>query len=115
MGLLVRGYFADRGAIDPYVETGIGRGTATTSATDGATAVESHGAGPSATVGAGIDFWVVPFLKLGPAVSYRWTWLTDVRTCAGTACETTSVSDRGAVGSFLSVSLVATLALGHEM
>jgi hypothetical protein len=115
LGLLVRGHFADRGALDPYVETGIGRGTATTGVTDGTGTVESESAGPSATVGAGIDYWVLPFLKLGPAVSYRWTWLTDVRTCAGAACETTSVGDRGAVGSFLSVSLTATLALGHEM
>jgi hypothetical protein len=115
MGLVVRGYFADRGSVDPYVETGIGRGTATTGASDGTVTVESQSAGPSATVGAGIDFWVLPFLKLGPAMSYRWTWLTDVRTCAGASCETTKVSDRGAVGSFASVSLVATLALGHEM
>jgi hypothetical protein len=111
MGLLVRGYFSDRGAVDPYVETALGRGTATS----GTTEVRSESAGLSTTVGAGIDFWVLPVLKLGPALSYRWTWLTDVRTCAGALCETSSVADRGAVGSFVSLSLVATIALGHEM
>jgi hypothetical protein len=77
--------------------------------------VRSDAAGPAATLGAGIDFWVLPVLKIGPSLTYRWTWLTDVRTCAGSACETASVSDRGAVGSQASVSLVATLALGREM
>jgi hypothetical protein len=115
IGLTIRGYFADRGAVDPYVETGLGRGTVATSSSDGTIEVRSDGAGPSATVGAGIDFWVLPLLKIGPALTYRWTWLTDLRTCAGAACETASVSDRGAVGSVASVSLVATLALGHEM
>jgi hypothetical protein len=115
MGLLVRGYFSDRGAVDPYVETGFGRGTASTGMSDGTIDVRSDASGPAATVGAGIDFWVLPVLKLGPAISYRWTFLGDVRTCTGAACETVSVSDWGAVGSFASVSLVATLALGHEM
>jgi hypothetical protein len=80
MGLTIRGYFSDRGAVDPYVETGIGRGTATSSASDGAVEVRSDAAGPAATLGAGIDFWVLPFLKIGPSFTYRWTWLTDVRT-----------------------------------
>jgi hypothetical protein len=111
MGLTIRGYFADRGAVDPYVETGLGRGTASSGTLD----IRSESDGLSTTVGAGVDFWVLPMLKLGPAVSYRWTWLTDVRTCAGGMCDTSAVSDRGAVGSYLSLSLVATLALGHEM
>jgi hypothetical protein len=115
MGLLVRGYFADQGAIDPYVETGAGRGAVAMGQSDGAGDVRSEGAGPSLVAGAGIDFWVMPYLKIGPALSYRWTWLTDVRTCDASACATARVADRGAVGSYASLSFVATLALGHEM
>jgi hypothetical protein len=115
IGFVVRGYFSERGALDPYVETGLGRGAAEMGATDGGVDVRSESAGPAAMAGAGIDFWVAPFLKLGPAFSYRWTWLTDVRTCAGGACSTASVADRGAVGSYASLTFVATLALGHEM
>jgi hypothetical protein len=115
MGLTVRGYFADRGAIDPHVEMGIGRGASTMGYSDGDVEVRSDAAGPSAMGGAGVDFWILPYFKLGPAVSYRWTWLTDVRTCSGGRCERASVADFGAIGSYASLSLNATLALGREM
>jgi len=115
LGLVIRGYFAERGAVDPYVETGVGRGAAVMGYSDGGTDVRSESSGPSALAGAGIDFWVAPYLKLGPSLSYRWTWLTDVRTCVGTWCETARVADRGAVGSYASLSFAVTLALGHEM
>jgi len=115
MGFLARGYFADRGAIDPYVETGAGRGDVVMGRADDAGDVRSNGAGLSLLAGAGIDFWLMPYLKIGPALSYRFTWLTDVRTCDARACATAPVADRGAVGSYASLSFVATLALGHEM
>ncbi len=115
IGFVVRGYFADRGVVDPYVETGVGRGAAVMGYSDTGIDIESRSSGPAAMAGAGIDFWVAPYLKLGPAFSYRWTWLTEVQTCAGTSCETARVADLGAVGSFATVSFVATLALGHEM
>jgi hypothetical protein len=115
LGFTVRGYFSDRGAIDPYVETGIGRGTSTMGYADGGVEIRSESSGPSAMAGAGIDFWVMPYLKLGPALSYRWTWLTDVRTCAGSTCETARVADWGAIGSYATLSFAATLAFGHEM
>jgi hypothetical protein len=115
VGLLVRGYFADRGAVDPYLEAGIGRGAVAAGYSDGAVDVRSESSGPSSMAGAGIDFWLTPYLKLGPALSYRWTWLTDVRTCAGPTCETAKVGERGAVGSYVTLGLHATIALGHEM
>jgi len=111
MGVLVRGYFAEHGLIDPYVEVGFGRGTADS----GAGEVRVTGAGPSTMAGAGIDFWVLPYLRLGPALSYRFAWFTDVDVCDGRICSSMSVADVGAVGSYGSVSLVATLALGQDM
>jgi hypothetical protein len=115
MGFLARGYFADRGAIDPYVQTGAGRGAVVMGRSEGDVDVRSDGAGLSLVAGAGIDFWLMPYLKIGSALSYRFTWLTDVRTCDARACATAPVADRGAVGSYASLSVVATLALGHEM
>jgi hypothetical protein len=115
IGFVVRGYFSDRGVVDPYVETGFGRGAFATGYAAGEADVRSEGAGPSTMAAAGIDFWVTPYLKLGPALSYRWTWLTDLRTCAGSACQTASVSDLGAVGSYVTLGFHATFALGREM
>jgi hypothetical protein len=111
LGLLVRGYFAERGSIDPYVEAGFGRGAVES----GDAGVRMTGAGPSAMAGAGVDFWVLPYLRLGPALSYRWTWLSGVEMCQATACAAASLAERGVVGSYASLSLVATLALGSEM
>jgi hypothetical protein len=111
MGVLLRGYFAERGMIDPYVEIGFGRGTSESSRGS----VRVAGAGPSTMAGAGIDFWLLPYLRLGPALSYRFAWFTEVDVCDGDTCSSMSVASVGAVGSYASVSLVATLALGHEM
>jgi len=115
IGFLVRGYFLDRGAVEPYLETGIGRGSSASGYSDGVTSVSVETAGPSTLAGVGVDFWIAPYLRIGPAFTYRWTLLTDVRSCVGASCEKSSISDRGAVGSFASLSFVATLALGREM
>jgi len=115
LGLLVRGYFLDRGAIEPYVETGVGRGSSSSGYSDGVSRVSVEASGPSALAGAGVDFWVASYLRMGPAFTYRWTYLTGARFCAGSSCDTSSVADRGAVGSFASLSFVATLAIGREM
>jgi hypothetical protein len=111
IGVLIRGYFAEHGVLDPYVEVGVGRGGAESGDAD----LRMTSAGPSTMTGAGIDFWVLPYLRIGPALSYRWTWLSNVDICAAGRCETASVADRGAVGSYASLSFVATLALGQEM
>ena len=70
---------------------------------------------PSAMAGAGVDFWVLSYLRVGPAISYRWTWLTQVQGCDGAQCQTVDVADGGGVGSYVSLSFVATVALGREM
>ena len=115
IGLLVRGYFLDRGMLDPYVETGFGQGAATAGYVDAGTEVRTEFGAPSVMAGAGIDFWLSPHLRLGPAVSYRFSWLSDVRGCYGATCTSYGVQDRGAVGSYATLSVRATLALGREM
>jgi hypothetical protein len=114
-GLTVRGYFLDRGVLDPYLEAGLGVGSVDAGYAADGHAVQLHGTGPSSSAAAGLDFWVLPYLRLGPALSYRFTWLTQVEQCQDGACAMQSVSDSGAVGSQLSVSLLATFSLGREM
>lgn len=115
VGLLVRGYFLDRGAVEPYVETGLGRGSSSAGYSIEWSRVSVEASGPSALAGAGIDFWIAPHLRLGPAFTYRWTFLTEVRSCVDSSCETARIADHGAVGSFASLTFVATIALGREM
>ncbi|HMI87232.1 MAG TPA: hypothetical protein VK550_24240 [Polyangiaceae bacterium] len=115
IGLLVRGYFLDRGMLDPYVETGFGQAAATSGYVDGTTDVRTESAAPSIMAGAGIDFWLGPYLRLGPALTYRIAWISDVRGCYAGTCTTYGVDERGTVGSYATFSLRATVALGREM
>lgn len=110
-GLVIRGYFAEQGALDPYVEVGFGRGGVDSGTAD----LRISGAAPSTMARAGLDFWVLPYLRLGPAISYRWTWLSSLDVCQSGTCTTANAGDLGAVGSYASVGLVATIAVGHEM
>jgi hypothetical protein len=115
VGLLVRGYFLDHGMFDPYVETGFGQGSAVAAYTDGSTEVRTEAASPSFLAGAGVDFWLAPYLRVGPALNYRFAWLTSVSGCVASTCTTYGVDERGAVGSYASFSVRATIALGREM
>jgi hypothetical protein len=135
VGLLVRGYFFDRGVFDPYVETGFGQGAAVARHVERATEnggldgasigaggaaagdieVRTEFAAPAVMAGAGIDFWLAPYLRMGPALSYRFSWISTVQGCWGTTCTSVGVDERGAVGSYATVSVRATIALGREM
>jgi opacity protein-like surface antigen len=117
IGLLVRGYFLDHGMFDPYVETGFGQGSAVSGYVDAATGtrVRTEFGAPSFLTGAGIDFWLTPHLRVGPAFNYRFAWFSSVQGCAAATCTTYGVDDRGAVGSYASFSVRATIALGREM
>ena len=115
LGLLVRGYFFDRGMLDPYVETGFGQGAAVASHVEGATEVRTESAAPAVLAGAGIDFWLAPYLRVGPALGYRFSWISNVQGCWASACTPVAVDERGTVGSYATVSVRATIALGREM
>jgi hypothetical protein len=135
IGFLVRGYFLDRGVFDPYVETGFGQGASVArhleratedSGPDGTPAdtrgsaaadieVRTEFAAPAVMAGAGIDFWLAPYLRVGPALTYRFSWISMVQGCWGSTCTPVGVDERGAVGSYATVSLRATIAVGREM
>jgi hypothetical protein len=115
IGVLVRGYFLDRGMLDPYVETGFGQAAASSGYVDAGAAVRTESGAPSVMAGAGLDFWLAPYLRIGPAVSYRIAWLSSVRGCYAATCTTYGVDERGTVGSYATFSVRATVALGAEM
>jgi len=115
VGAVVRGYFLDRGWLDPYVQTGLGRGSIDTAYDDGAAEVRLSAAGLGTMVGAGLDFWISGHVKAGPAVFYHWTFFGDGRACAGGVCSAASVATTGAVASSISLSLVLSAAIGPEM
>lgn len=110
-----RGYFAERGSVDPWVSVGFGGGTITTSyELDGV----SYGAtetGAATSVGAGVDFWVSPWLKLGPAFEERVVFPTEIETCRGDACRSRTVSEAGGVTRTTRIAVNVTLAFGREM
>jgi hypothetical protein len=115
VGAVIRGYFLERGWLDPYAQTGFGRG-AVDSTYDGSGAmVRVGGSGPATMVGAGLDFWISSHVKAGPAIAYYWTFLGDMRACLGPVCSVTSVGAVGAVASSASISLTVAVTLGREM
>jgi hypothetical protein len=115
VGAAVRGYFLERGFLDPYAETGFGRGSVDTIYDVGGTLVSVHGSGAATMVGAGLDFWISSRVKVGPAIAYYWTFLGDVRVCSGAVCSTSNVGSTGAVASHANFSVALSLALGPEM
>jgi hypothetical protein len=114
-GLLARGYFADRGRIDTWIEAGVGMGMYSTEYAPAAGPVNARASGMATMVGAGLDVWLTPDVKLGPALAYRWTFYGDLRVCEGGACRTTAIDDGGIAGSEIAVTLGATWALGKTM
>jgi hypothetical protein len=116
IGVIARGYFLDRGALDPYLQAGFGRGTVEQRYASGEQSISLSGAAPATMAGAGLDGWISPSFKIGALLAYHWTFLGDLRTCdRGPLCETVQVTDVGAATSALSLALTATLAFGHEM
>jgi hypothetical protein len=115
LGAVVRGYFLERGRLDPYVQAGFGRGAVNTTYVAQGVDVEVSGAGAATMVGAGLDVWVLPYFKVGPALVYRWAFFHELRVCQAGGCAGTTVGDGGAVGSDVGLRLVGTFALGREM
>jgi hypothetical protein len=114
-GPVFRGYFAERGSVDPWIEIGFGGGTIATSYELGGARHSATEQGAATSVGAGIDFWVSPWLKLGPALSERVVLPTEVKTCRDGACSSRTVSDAGGVTRTTRLGVEVTIAFGREM
>jgi hypothetical protein len=115
-GAVARGYFLERGAFDPYVQAGFGRGSYHLDwAADGARFGAMSGAAPATEVTAGADFWIGSFAKVGASLSYFWTFLGDVRTCDPNGCSFVAADSLGAPGTELVLGVSVTFAMGREM
>jgi hypothetical protein len=116
-GLIARGYFLDRGAFDPYVQAGFGRGSFGLDMTaGGAPAGGLRAAAPATEISAGADFWIGSFMKIGPQIGYFWTFLGDVRACGADGdCGYVGAGSLGIPGTELVLGLSLTIAAGSEM
>lgn len=119
IGLLGRVYFLDEGTLDPYLQLGVGLGALGTKGDD-ATGVsyEETGAGPSAEIGAGIDFFLNRGLRLGPRFSYTRVFVDKIRRCIADgdgACVDVSKNQDGHLNSYLTLSVGLTVMLGEEL
>lgn len=114
-GPIFRTYFLERGFVDPWVQVGFGMGAASTSYanTRGDLSVTASGAAVSAA--AGVDFWVTPFLKVGPSVGQQVVFPTEVRVCWNDECSSYTAREAGGMRRWLRLGLVATVAFGQEM
>jgi hypothetical protein len=114
-GLLARGYFQDRGRTDAWIEAGMGIGRYAIRYGLAGGDVSAAATGPATMVAAGLDVWITPDLRVGPALSYRWTFYGDLRVCSAGACRTESIDDGGIAGSEIAVTIGATWAIGKTM
>ncbi len=118
LGLLGRGYFLDHGALDPYVELGLGGGALGTSHDEQGTRYSETGAGPAVRLGGGFDFFLGRRIKLGPALSYTRVFIDKIRRCDtnnNNNCVDLSKTTNGQLGAFVLVYAHMTIVLGDEL
>jgi len=111
VGARGRVYFHEEGAFDPYLELELGYGSLrpTFVEVSGARRVDSV-FGPRARVGGGIDFSVLPSLRLGGNVGFTYLLLGHATGCVSSSCP-----PNAAMAGALGVGLHATVVLGDEL
>ncbi len=122
LGLLGRYYFLDSGALDPFVSLGLGGAALGTSLAErgptGETArYEETAAGPAIRLGAGLDFFLSPSLRLGPHAAYAKLFTDRIRRCSADRqddCIDRSTRDYGYLDSYLELTVALTVQLGTE-
>jgi hypothetical protein len=115
IGAVGRVYLYEEGAFDPYLELELGYGSLrTTLVSAGGARYEDSAFGPSARVGGGLDFVVLPSLELGAAVGFSHLLLERGRACQGERCTAGSAPSAAMVGA-LTLGLRATVLLGKPL
>lgn len=114
-GPIVRGYFLERGSIDPWVQVGFGMGFVGTSYSGSFGDWKARASGVGLSGAAGVDFWVTRYLKVGPSLSQQFVFPSEVRVCQGDECASYTVSEAGGVTRWLGLGLNVTVAFGQEM
>ena len=118
LGFLGRAYFLDHGALDPYVEVGLGGGVMGTSHDEAGERYNETGAGPALRVGGGIDFFLGSRIRLGPSLSYTHVFIDKIRRCPSSAnndCVDLSKTTDGRLNASLRVYARLTIMLGDEL
>jgi len=116
-GLLGRVYFADHGAVEPYLELGLGGGQGRSSAREADSMTYSEAAGGTALrVGGAVELYLGRHVRFGPALD--WTrWRTDrvVRCDESGACADLDANKAGHTLGFTTLSARFTIAIGPEL
>lgn len=119
LGLLGRFYFQSEGALDPYIQLGLGGAAlGTTGDVPTGETYEETGAGPALQMGGGIDFFLSRGLMLGPAASYTHVFVDKIRRCrAGGSgdCIDVPKDEGGHLNAFIFVGARLTILLGSEL
>jgi len=110
-----RVYLYETGAFDPYLELELGYGSLrTTLVTVGGARYEDAAFGPTARVGGGADFVVLPSLELGGAFGFTHLLLERGERCAAERCVAGSAPSGAMVGAVV-FGLRATLTVGGPL
>jgi opacity protein-like surface antigen len=122
LGLVARLYAVEEGSIDPYAQLGLGGAALATAFEEGSGVDEQRyeetGAGPALQLSLGVDFYLSPRLKLGPAVSYTKVFVDKIRRCqdggAGD-CVDVAKSEHGHLDGYATAVARLTILLGDEL
>jgi hypothetical protein len=122
LGLAARVYFAEEGSLDPYVQLALGGAALATAFEEGSGTdqqrYEETGAGPALQFGAGVDFYLTPLLRLGPALNSTLVFVDKIRRCHGGGegeCVDVAKGAHGHVDAYATIGARLTISLGDEL
>jgi hypothetical protein len=111
VGALGRVYFHEEGPFDPYLELELGYGSLSTTFVEASGARREDAAfGPNARVGGGLEFSVLPSLRLGGSLGFSQLLFDH-----GAACRAESCAPAGPMVGALGLGLRATVLFGNEL
>jgi len=109
VGPVFRAYFLEEGSIDPWIQVGFG---AAHFRTRHPADLSVEATGPVVSGAAGVDFWLSPSWKLGPAIGQRFLFPTESRGCNFQGCGSFTAGQAGGIRRHLNLGLTATFAFG---
>ncbi len=116
LAIMGRVYFLEEGSLDPYVQLRLGGGALGTTYRDDANVqYQDTGAGPSVSIGGGLDFFLSRRLRLGPSIDYTGVFVDKIRHCTGSNCTDLSKDEAGHLNAYFTVLARLTFMLGDEL
>lgn len=114
-GPIFRGYFLENGRVDPWVQVGFGMGFVGMNHISGGAEWNARATGAAASGAAGVDFWLTPYLKLGPSIGQQFVFPSEVRVCENGGCASYAVGEAGGITRWMRLGVNVTVALGRSM